>query len=73
MTDFQYDGEPIHVIKDNGFSMIELLSSGNRKKSRERMNNPDYVPLPYIIKELFAEIGIVVYPERMTMCYVSVD
>lgn len=43
MTDFQYDEEPIHIVKDNGFNKLELISPENRKKSRERMNDPNYV------------------------------
>ena len=69
MEKFKYSGEPIHVIKDNGFSMRELLSPENRKKARERMNDFDYVSEAYLLKDLFGEIGIVVYPERMTMWY----
>ena len=73
MEKFQYDGEPIHVVKDNGFSMLELLSPENRKKARERMNDPDYVSEAYLLKELFGEIGIIVHPERMTNWYAFTD
>ena len=73
MTDFQYDEEPIHIVKDNGFNKLELISPENRKKSRERMNDPNYVSHAYRLKELFCEIGIVVIPERMTWLYAFTD
>lgn len=69
MTDFQYDEEPVHIVKDNGFNKRELISPENRRKSRERMNDPNYVSEAYLLKELFGEIGIVVIPERMTKWY----
>lgn len=69
MTDFHYDEEAFHVIKDNGFDKLKLISPENLKKSQERMENPDIVTGKFKLKELFAEIGIVVHPERMTNWY----
>jgi len=69
MDDFNYNEEPIHIVKDNGFNKIELISPENRRKSRERMNGQNYVSHAYRLKELFGEIGIVVIPERMTWWY----
>lgn len=70
MVNFQYDGEPVIVCRDCGFPIIELLTSENRKKARERVNDPNYVNSKYKLKELFAEIGIVVNPEAMTYVHV---
>ena len=69
MSKFQYDEEPIVICRDCGYNMVELLSPENRKKARERVKNPNYVNSKYKLKELFAEIGIVVHPERMTHWY----
>lgn len=69
MNDFHYDEEPVHVIKDNGFDKLKLISPENRRKARERMNDPNCVSGNHMLKELFAEIGIVVHPERMTNWY----
>lgn len=64
MVDFYYDEEPIHIVKDNGFNIFELLSPENGGKSRERMNNQNHVSEAYLLKELFGEIGIVVISEK---------
>lgn len=69
MTNFQYNEEPIVICRDCGYDMVELLSPENRKKAREKVKNPNYVNSKYKLKELFAEIGIVVHPDRMTNWY----
>ena len=73
MSKFQYDEEPIKVCRDCGYNIVELLTPENRKKARERMKNPNYVPEAYLLKELFGEIGIVVHPEKMTNWYAFTD
>lgn len=73
MTDFRYGGEPVHIIKDNGFNKLELISPENRRKSIERMAIPNVVSGNYKLKELFEEIGIVMHPERMTMWYPFIE
>ena len=69
MDRFQYGEEPIKVCRDCGFNLLEMFAPENRKKARERVNNPNEVTGKYRLKELLAKIGIVVYPERMTMWY----
>lgn len=69
MANFQYDGEPVRVTRDSGYSKLKLISPENRKKARERVYNPNIVTGKYRLKELFAKRGIVVIPERMTMWY----
>ena len=66
MTNFQYNEEPVVICRDCGYDMVELLSPENRKKAREKVKNPNYVNSKYKLKELFAEIGIVVHPERLS-------
>ncbi len=60
---------PVRVTKDVGFNKLELISSENRKKAKIRMNNPDIIAGNYKLKEVFAEIGIIVHPEKMTNWY----
>ena len=62
-------GEPTRVTRDAGISKLELMSSENRKKARERVRNPNIATGKYKLKELFGEIGIIVHPERMTNWY----
>ena len=69
MDKFQYGEKPIKVCRDCGPNLLEMLAPENRKKSRERVLDPNIVTGKYKLKELFGEIGIVVYPERMTMWY----
>lgn len=69
MNKYHYDEKPVRVTKDSGYSKVELLSPENRRKARERVKDPNYVNVKYKLKEFFAEIGIVVIPEKMTMWY----
>lgn len=73
MSNFQYDEEPVRVTRDSGYSKTELLSSENIRKSQERIENPNIVTGKYKLKELFADLGIVVIPERMTNWYAFTD
>ena len=59
----------VHFSRDCGYNIVELLSPENRKRARERANNPNIVTGKYKLKELFAEIGIVVIPEKMSYLY----
>ena len=69
MTEFSYDEEPVRVTRDSGYSKIKLISPENRKAARERVMNPDIVTGRYRLKKLFADLNVVVIPERMTMWY----
>ena len=69
MTNFHYEEEPIKVTRDSGYSKIKLISLENRQKAYENVCNPNIVTGRYRLKELFAKIGIVVIPEKMTMWY----
>lgn len=69
MTKFQYNEEPVIVSRDCGYSIVELFSPENIKKSQERISNRDIPIGKYKLKELFAEMGIIVIPEKMTMWY----
>ena len=59
----------IRVTKDVGFNKLALISYENRKKAKIRMNNPNVIAGNYKLKEVFAEIGIIVHPEKMTNWY----
>lgn len=66
MDEFQYEGEPVIVSRDAGYNIAELLTLNNRKKARERVNNPNYINSKYELKDLFGEFGVIVIPEAMT-------
>lgn len=68
MTNSKYDKSVI-VVRDAGYSKIKLLSPEYRKKVMQRVENPNIVSGKYKLKELFAEIGIIVNPEAMTYLY----
>jgi len=68
MVNPNYDG-PVIVVRDAGYSKIELLSPEYRKKVTQRVENPNSISGKYKLKELFAEIGIIVNPEAMTYLY----
>ena len=70
MVEFQYEGDPVIVCRDRGYPLVELLSPENRKKARERVKDPNIVTGNYKLKELLAEVGIIVNPEKMTNWYV---
>lgn len=57
------------VTRDSGYSKIDSISPERRRKSRERINDPNIIAGRYKLKELYAKIGIVVIPEKMTMWY----
>lgn len=69
MNKYRYNGNPVIVSRDAGYSKIELLSEENIKQSRERIENPDIVTGRYKLKELLEEVGIVVNTEAMTFWY----
>lgn len=71
----KYDdmGEPTMVTRDAGYSKIKSISSENRIKIKERINNPDIRTGKYRLKKLFAKRGIVVIPEKMTIWYHFID
>lgn len=69
MTNWDCRRNPVHVSRDAGYSKIESISPENRQKAKERMDNPDIVSGNYKLKELFADMGVVVHPERMTNWY----
>lgn len=70
MIDYDDMGEPVIITRDPGHRKSELLSPENRKRVKERVENPDIVTGNYKLKDLFSEIGIVVNPEKMTNWYV---
>lgn len=69
MTKFQYLEEPIVVSRDPGFNLGELIPPKNRKKAHERVKDPDYLNSKYVLKGIFAGMGIIVNPEAMTFWY----
>lgn len=65
-----YNGEKaIVVTKDVGFNKSKLISAENRQKIQNRVNDPNIVTGRYKLKEIFANIGIMVIPEKMTFWY----
>jgi hypothetical protein len=69
MDNYGNMGEPVCVVRDAGFSKIKSISTEYRKKSFERINNPNIVTGNYKLKELLGELGIIVNPEKMTLWY----
>lgn len=69
MTEFSYDEKPVKVTIDSGYSKVKLISPENRKEARERVLNPNIVTGRYKLKKLFANLDVVVIPDRMTMWY----
>lgn len=59
----------VMVVRDAGYSKIKLLSPEYRNKVKKRVENPNIVTGKYKLKELFAEIGIIVNPQAMTYLY----
>lgn len=59
----------ILVTKDVGFDKAKIISPENRQKVRERVCNPNIITGRYLLKKIFADIGINVIPEKMTMWY----
>lgn len=70
MDKFEDVGEPVRVVRDEGYSKIESLSPEFRKKSIERINNSLY---KNNLKKLYAKMGIIVNPDKMTNWYVYGD
>ena len=66
MSKYCYDDEPIRVSRDAGYSKIKSIAPEFRQKSIERMNNPNIAAGDWGLKEILAEVGIVVNPEKMT-------
>lgn len=69
MNDFYQGEKEIRVTKDVGFDKVKIISPDNRQKVRERVKNPNIVAGRYLLKEIFADVGIIVIPEKMTMWY----
>lgn len=69
MTKYPGMGGPVKVIRDAGYRKDKLLSPEYRKKARERVKDPNIVTGNYKLKELLAEVGIIVNPEKMTNWY----
>lgn len=69
MNDWECRKDSVYVSRDAGYSKIESISPENRRKAKDKMDNPDIVSGNYKLKELFADMGIVVHPERMTNWY----
>ena len=69
MTKFEYEGEPVIVSRDAGYSKAKLLSPDNIEKSKQRINNPNIVSGRYKLKEIFAEVGIIMNPDAMTFWF----
>ena len=73
MSEHEEFGDPVRVTRDVGISKSEFISPENRKKARERVLDPNTVTGKYKLKELFAEMGIVVHLDRMTNWYAFTD
>ncbi len=69
MGKYDYGCEPVIVSRDCGYNIVELLSPENRMRAKQRANNPNIVTGKHKLKELFAEIGIVVIPDKMCYLY----
>lgn len=66
MYDYYNGSKVVQISRDGGYSKEKLISSENRSRAKEHMENPDIVIGNNKLKELFSEIGIVVNPEKMT-------
>lgn len=71
MNENNNSDEPVIIVRDAGFSKAKLLSLEYREKSRKRVENPNILTGRYKLKELFAEIGIIVNPDAMTFLHVE--
>lgn len=69
MNDFDCRKNPVYISRDAGYSKIKSISPENRKKAREKMNNPDILAGNCKLKELYKKIGVIMYPEKMTNWY----
>lgn len=69
MNDYYGGLKAVQISRDGGYSKSKSISSESRKESRERIENPNIVAGRYKLKEIFAEIGIIVNPEEMTYWY----
>lgn len=69
MNDFYQGEKEICVTKDVGFDKANIISPKNRQKIRERVYDSNIITGRYKLKEIFADIGIIVIPEKMTMWY----
>ena len=63
----------VKVVRDAGYKKDLVLSPEYRKKAHERIENPNVVAGNYKLKELLAEVGIIVNPERMTNWYLYTE
>ena len=70
MDNFKDMGEPVRVVRDAGYSKIKCLSPEFKKKSLERIKDPNYKSN---LKKLYAKMGIIVNPDKMTNWYVYDD
>ena len=55
--------------KTTTISKFQSISPENRRKAREKMNNPDILAGNCKLKELYKKIGVIMYPEKMTNWY----
>lgn len=60
---------PVYVSRDAGYSKVESISSENRRKAREMINQPDVVTRIDILNKLYSKMGVIVHPDRMTNWY----
>ena len=70
MDDYYYGLKVVHVSRDCGYSKYESISPESRLESKKRIENPNIVTGKHKLKELFAEIGIVVIPDKMCYLYI---
>lgn len=69
MDDLNCRKNPIHVSRDAGYKKFESISPVNRKEAEERLDNSDIVTRIELLEELYSEVGVIVYPKRMTNWY----
>lgn len=62
-------GESVIVMRDAGCRKDKILSPEYRNEVRKRVENPDIVTGNHKLKELLADLGIIVNPEKMTNWY----
>lgn len=73
MDDYYRGQKAIVVTKDVGFNKTKLISPENRQKAQKRVIDPNIISGRYKLKEIFAEIGISVIPEKMTFLYQFIE
>ena len=71
MSKYNFIGDPVHVVRDAGYDKLKSISQEFRQKSRERMNNPNLPSGDSVLKEIFAEVGIIFNPDAMTYIHIK--